>query len=491
MSHVFIAHVEKDADVALQIALGLEEAGYRTWCYELDSIPGKSYLVRTGEAVAQSQAVVVIISPNSIVSAQVTKEVVRAHESAKNFVPILRDITHAEFQIKQPEWREAIGSATSIAIPKEGVSAILPLVIEGITSLGVQPSAKPDAARVGRIRKKLDDIQGHPAVHEATEAASAKTAKAVKKSKRKIQLLVGMAAVIIIAIIVVVFALPRGGSGGDQNHGPGPSPTPSVSGTSNTSTPTGTPATTEKPTPTPSPKVTPTPTSTPTPKPTQHPAAISTLTSFEAPTSNVQVEWYGGSVWALDGDYLYKYDTSGNLDYSVAHHLRTCSGIASDGQGNFWILAGSYASCLGGYTHFEKMNSKAIMQSKLQKTYGYDGCYLAYEGQHLWTLASNGQIQMLDISNGDVLQSFNPILTSSATGLAWDPKTRTLLVVANSKVYQVTTDGVIWTSFDLPTLLSPYGDVGWDSQTNSLWLENSVDSRIYKLYVPPSLLRSS
>jgi hypothetical protein len=394
----------------------------------------------------------------------------------------LLDITHAEFQRRQPEWREAIGSATSIGIPKEGVSAILPLVIEGITSLGVQPSAKPDATRIDRIRKQLDDIQGSPPLHEATAAASAKTTKAVKKSKRKVQLLVGIAAVIIIAIIVVVFALPHGGNGGVEEQGLLPSPTAS---------PSGTPVATGQLTPTPSPKPTPTPTPTPTPKPTQQPAAISTLTSFVAPTKSVQVEWYGGSVWALDGDYLYKYDTGGNLDYSVAHHLRTCSGIASDGQGNFWILAGSYASCLGGYTHFEKMNSKAIMQSKLQKTYGYDGCYLAYEGQHLWTLASNGQIQMLDISNGDVLQSFNPILTSSATGLAWDPKTRTLLVVANSKVYQVTTDGVIWTSFDLPTSLSPYGDVGWDSQTNSLWLENSVDSRIYKLYVPPSLLRSS
>jgi hypothetical protein len=482
MSHVFIAHVEKDADVALEIALGLEEAGYRTWCYELDSIPGKSYLVRTGEAVAQSQAVVVIISPNSIGSAQVTKEVVRAHESAKNFVPVLRDITHAEFQRRQPEWREAIGSATSIGIPKEGVSAILPLVIEGIRALWVQPGTKPDAARIGRIRKQLDDIQGHPPVHEATEAASAKTTKAVKKSKRKIKLLVGMAAVIIIAIIVVVFALPRGGNGGVEEQGLLPSPTASPSGTSQAGTSTATPKATEKPT--------------PTPMTTQKPGEVSILTSFAAPTSNVQVEWYGGSVWALDSDYLYKYDTNGNLDYSVATHsdvwhYTSCGGIASDGQGNFWITyCQSYCyPCL-----LWKINSKAVMQSQLEKTFNaYDNPrYLACEGQHLWRVTrSNGQIEMLDASNGDVLQSFNPILTSSATGLAWDSKTRTLLVVANSRIYQVTTDGVIWTSFDLPTSLSPYGDVGWDSQTNSLWLENSVDSRIYKLYVPPSLLRSS
>ena len=33
MSHIFIAHVEEDAEIALGIALGLEEAGYNTWCY--------------------------------------------------------------------------------------------------------------------------------------------------------------------------------------------------------------------------------------------------------------------------------------------------------------------------------------------------------------------------------------------------------------------------------------------------------------------------
>ena len=48
MSDVFIAHVEEDADVALEIALSLEEAGYTTWCYEVDSIPGPSYLIQTG-----------------------------------------------------------------------------------------------------------------------------------------------------------------------------------------------------------------------------------------------------------------------------------------------------------------------------------------------------------------------------------------------------------------------------------------------------------
>lgn len=66
MSHIFVSHVEEDAEVALVIALGLEEAGYSTWCYEVNSIPGPSYLTQTGLAVKQSEAVVVVISSHSL-----------------------------------------------------------------------------------------------------------------------------------------------------------------------------------------------------------------------------------------------------------------------------------------------------------------------------------------------------------------------------------------------------------------------------------------
>ncbi|MFB3890260.1 MAG: toll/interleukin-1 receptor domain-containing protein, partial [Candidatus Bathyarchaeia archaeon] len=65
-NHVFISYVEEDSKVATEIAQGLEKAGYKTWYYERDSIPGPSYLVATGLTVEQSQAIILIISPHSI-----------------------------------------------------------------------------------------------------------------------------------------------------------------------------------------------------------------------------------------------------------------------------------------------------------------------------------------------------------------------------------------------------------------------------------------
>ena len=184
MSDIFIAHVEEDTDVALEIALGLEEAGYTTWCYEVDSMPGPSYLVQTGKAVEASKAVVVVISPHSVGSRQVTREIVRAHESGKEFVPVLQGITHIEFQNRQPEWREAVGAAASIGIPQEGVAVILPRIIKGLRSLDILPSRKTDAARIVQIHEAL----GEP--HSADKMFSARSIlpeRTVEKPERAVE----------------------------------------------------------------------------------------------------------------------------------------------------------------------------------------------------------------------------------------------------------------------------------------------------------------
>ncbi len=72
MADVFISHVEEDAELALRIAYSFEGAGFSTWYYERDGLPGVSYLLQTGQAIGQSHAVVLIISANSLGSHQVT-----------------------------------------------------------------------------------------------------------------------------------------------------------------------------------------------------------------------------------------------------------------------------------------------------------------------------------------------------------------------------------------------------------------------------------
>lgn len=136
--YVFISHVEKDRDIVNAVADGLEKAGYETWYYERDSIIGPSYLLQTKQAVENAQAIIVVISLHSLSSRQVTAEVVRAHEAGIPFLPLLRDISHAEFQRRQPEWQEAMGSAASYGLPKEGVTSIMPKIFAGLEQVGAK-----------------------------------------------------------------------------------------------------------------------------------------------------------------------------------------------------------------------------------------------------------------------------------------------------------------------------------------------------------------
>ena len=146
MSDVFISHVEHDADTTLEIAQGLEGARYSTWYYERDSVPGPSYLLQTGQAIEDCQVVVLLITRRSLGSHQVTREVERAHECGKRIIPVRGDLTHAEFQNLQPEWRQAVGAAASIRIGRGGPSAIIAHVTRGLEALGVQPSLPPARA---------------------------------------------------------------------------------------------------------------------------------------------------------------------------------------------------------------------------------------------------------------------------------------------------------------------------------------------------------
>ena len=138
-SHIFISHVEEDYSIAISIVNALEGRGYSTWYYERDSVPGPAYLAQMGDAIDQSRAVVLLISPMALGSNQMTTEVVRAHESNKPFIPLLKGISHGEFQARAPVWRQALGASTSIAVSDERVVEVVDRVIKGLEALGIKP----------------------------------------------------------------------------------------------------------------------------------------------------------------------------------------------------------------------------------------------------------------------------------------------------------------------------------------------------------------
>jgi TIR domain len=138
LGHIFISHVEEDAKIVEEIAKNLESKGFATWYYERDLIPGQSYKLTTRKTIEQSEIAILIISNKSLRSNQIHKEVVTIHEAGIHFIPILNGITYKKFLQSRPEWRRPLGSSSSISIPKEGVQAMIPLLISCLVSLGIQ-----------------------------------------------------------------------------------------------------------------------------------------------------------------------------------------------------------------------------------------------------------------------------------------------------------------------------------------------------------------
>ncbi len=159
MGTIFVSHSEKDLGTVSEIIRGLEQAGYHTWYFERDVLPGTSYLVQIHDAVDQCDAVVLVVSSNSICSDQTTKEVVGAFERRKPFFPILLDMTPPELKQQQPEWRHALGGTAMIMVGPKGTADCVSQVVEGLKARGLYPEREE---KTPSARKAALGASGRP-----------------------------------------------------------------------------------------------------------------------------------------------------------------------------------------------------------------------------------------------------------------------------------------------------------------------------------------
>jgi hypothetical protein len=143
MIDIFISHAEEDAGVAIEIASGLEGAGYSTWYFERDCLPGVPYVDQLFKALDSCKALIVIISVQSLKSGQVSHEAMIAFEKQKSFIPILLGITLEEFQDADPEAKRFTGPSTFIIISQDGVDAAISIIADKFKLLGKHPEQQP------------------------------------------------------------------------------------------------------------------------------------------------------------------------------------------------------------------------------------------------------------------------------------------------------------------------------------------------------------
>lgn len=140
MQQIFISYRETDKQLASDLSVDLEGAGYSTWRYDRDGRLGFNYMEYCGELIVECQAMVLLISPQSIHSQQVTREVVRASEENKHILPILCGITYEQFQKEAPVWRQALMGIAMIELPADGFRGILPRLTEALRGMRIEPA---------------------------------------------------------------------------------------------------------------------------------------------------------------------------------------------------------------------------------------------------------------------------------------------------------------------------------------------------------------
>ena len=156
MYNIFISYVNDDSKTAITIAKGLEAAGFRTWYYERDSQWGADYLLTTGKAIENSQAMVLILSKNSLRKPkQITPEVTRAHETGKIFLPLMVGILWDEFKAAQPGWAQAVGAAVGMTWEASQVDEILKRMVSGLHNLGIKPARGAVPGVPGEVSSQL------------------------------------------------------------------------------------------------------------------------------------------------------------------------------------------------------------------------------------------------------------------------------------------------------------------------------------------------
>ena len=138
---VFVSHSSKDAAEANDLVRELEARDITCWIAPRDIRPGEAYDEAIVAAIEEADALVVLVSRDSITSRHVRSEVVRASSDAKTIYPVrLIDIEVAgglQFHLELSQWIDFFPSPTAEAYDnlaeaiKTGQSAVPGTIRQG------------------------------------------------------------------------------------------------------------------------------------------------------------------------------------------------------------------------------------------------------------------------------------------------------------------------------------------------------------------------
>ena len=96
---VFISHADTDDAFVKKIAAGLEKAGFEAWDASREILPGDNWADKTARALQESEAMVVLLSPDALRSSWVRREIEYAlgeQSYRKRLIPVLAEELNEE-----------------------------------------------------------------------------------------------------------------------------------------------------------------------------------------------------------------------------------------------------------------------------------------------------------------------------------------------------------------------------------------------------------
>lgn len=154
---IFFSYAAEDGPFARSLAEALGRLGYSTWMYERESMPVDSYLRQVNQAIRNCDAVLLLASRHSLRSNEVAKEVERAHKFGKLIVPLLRNVSQAQFDANDI-FGMACGTAVAIDAGERTTDQIVREIDAGLKSAQRHHPPKHDDGEPG------PDEAGRPAL---------------------------------------------------------------------------------------------------------------------------------------------------------------------------------------------------------------------------------------------------------------------------------------------------------------------------------------
>ena len=149
-TEVHISLTGGESLIARKLARLLEVNGYRTWYYQRNALPGVPLPRQVENSLATTRSVLLLISRESLKSADFAEEVMSAHRLGRHCLPVLIGMSLEEFAGYQPIWRPALGTATIIELDVSTIGGTLRRVLAALEQFGISPGRQVADAEPAR-----------------------------------------------------------------------------------------------------------------------------------------------------------------------------------------------------------------------------------------------------------------------------------------------------------------------------------------------------